>query len=267
MTPEIRNLLKQALKIRNSEVPLHRVIDVLAMDGGDVSEAVNRYRGIRDQDLRRAFHYCAELLRALEADAGLRPRWEPGDEADGRTAAKAAPARLSPAQSTTPKPRFRPEELLAFEMSEMRGQARAAKLYVDGASKGNPGQAAIGAVLFTMDGRKIAQTSRAIGRATNNIAEYIALIEGMRMAERMGVSSLFALSDSQLVVNQMSGVYKIKNAAIFEKAREAQQLAHRFVKFTISYIQRENNTLADALSNAAIKAQNNAQAADQEARS
>lgn len=261
ISPEIRKLLQQTLTIRGSHVPLHRVIDILAMEEGDVSEAVNRFRDIKNPDLRRSFHNLAVLLRELEREAGLTPAWDPSKQnqpASGTAAGsqgqkadtKASPP---PAPASPPKPKFRPDELQPFESDEARGKVQVAKMFVDGASKGNPGDAGIGVALFTMDGKKIAQISRAIGTATNNIAEYTALIEGLRMAKRMGVKSVFVLSDSELMTHQINGRYQVKNPDIKVKHDEATGLKKKFDKFTISYVARENNALADALSTAKIK--------------
>ena len=256
LTPETRRLLKLALAIRQSAVPVHRVIDILATPDGDLSEAVNRFHDIREPELRRSLHYLAELLRQLEREAGLAPAWEPDSGATAAqgaaSAPKAAPAKPTPAR----KGKFAPEDLVPFEDESLRGKVEVAKAFVDGASKGNPGQAGIGAVLLTMEGRKIAQLSAHIGVATNNIAEYTALIECLKMAQRMGVRSLFVLGDSELMVKQMNGLYKIKNVDILHKVREAKALTAGFSRFTISHIVREHNGLADALSTASIPTTN-----------
>lgn len=263
VSPEVRKLLQQALRIRNSQVPLHRVLDILATDEGDVSTVIYRFRDIKNDDLRRAFHQCAVLLRELEAEAGLKPSWETyqsqnppqgtgaGAGAGASSSAKASAA--EPKAPSVPKPKFRADELIPFEDEAARNNLRIAKAYVDGASKGNPGEAGIGIALFSLEGKKIAQISKAIGLATNNIAEYTALIEALHLAKRMGVKQLFVLGDSQLMVHQMNGVYKIKNAEILQKVKEAKALTKEFEKFTISYIAREHNALADALSTAQIK--------------
>lgn len=265
LSPEIRKLLQQTLKIRDSHVPLHRIIDILATEDGDVSQAVNRFRDVKNQELRRAFHNCALLLRELEREAGMKPAWETGTNkpasgagsgsggsgaSQSSSGSKNSPA--SGAASVPKKPKFRPEELLDFEDDAMRGQVSMAKAYVDGASKGNPGEAGIGAVIFSMDGKKIGQLSRSIGVATNNFAEYTALIAAMEMADRLGVKTLFVLGDSELMVKQMTGVYKIKNPDILKKVQEAQKLKKKFAKFSISHIGREHNQLADALSTSKI---------------
>jgi ribonuclease HI len=262
LSPEIRKLLQQALRIRNSQVPLHRVMDILATDDGDVSTVVYRFRDVKNDDLRRAFHQCAVLLRELEAEAGLKPSWEtyqsqnPPQNATGAAGSSSGTATKTTAEPkppTVPKVKFRADELIPFEDEAARNNVRIAKAYVDGASKGNPGDAGIGIAMFSLEGKKIAQISRAIGLATNNIAEYTALIEALHLAKRMGVRQLFVLGDSQLMVHQMNGVYKIKNVEILQKVKEAKALTKEFEKFTISYIAREHNTLADALSTAQLK--------------
>lgn len=257
LSPEIRKLLQQTLTIRDSAVPLHRVMDILATEDGDVSKAVNRFRDIKEPALRRAFHQCALLLRQLEQEAGLAPAWEAGGSAASRPAAapapmpssSPAPAKASPAAKGV---RYRPEDLQTFENDAMRGQARMAKAYVDGASKGNPGQAGIGVALLTMGGEKIAQISRGLGVTTNNQAEYTALVEALKLAVRMGVKTLFVFADSELMVKQVNGVYKVKNPEIQERMDEVRELVPRLEKFSITWIPREKNTLADALSTACL---------------
>jgi ribonuclease HI len=258
LTPEMKKLLQQTLKIRDSHVPLHRVIDILATAEGDISTVIHRFRDIKDQDLRRALHNCAVLLRELEREAGLQPAWEAAVSGAGKaqgTPGQPATGQAKPqAKAAAPaKPKYRPEDLQTFESEELRGRVKVAKVYVDGASKGNPGEAGVGVAMFTMDGQKIAQMSLAIGIATNNIAEYTALIEALKLGQRMGVQTVFALSDSELMVKQMNGIYKIKNPDILQKVKEAKGLTKKFEKFSINYVERENNTLADALSGFMVK--------------
>lgn len=255
LSPELKKLARQGLTIRNSQVPMHRVIDILATSNGDVSQVVNRYRDISDADLRRAFHYCAELLRAVEREAGLTPEWEKGLQKDAAAnqGLPEQPKSREEAPSKTSKSKFAPSDLVPFMDEAARGKVRVAKAYVDGASKGNPGPAGIGVALFSMDDRKIAQESKAIGVATNNIAEYSALIEAMRMALAMDVRVLNVIGDSELMVRQISGVYKIKNPEILKKAKEVMELRRKFEKFSINYVGREHNQLADALSTAQLK--------------
>ena len=264
ISPTIKKLAQQALKIKNSQVPLHRVIDILATEHGDVSEAINRFRDIQEPELRRAFHYCAQLLREIETEAGLRPAWEtaPTGTSAGKPSATTGTSTGAGVSGATTKPktskaRFSPDELKSFEDTSVRGQVRVAKVYTDGASKGNPGDSGIGVAMFTMDGRKIGQLAKAIGIGTNNQAEYAALLEALHMAKRLDVKVLNILSDSELMVKQMSGVYKIKNPDILQRTKEAMALVRGFEKVTFSYIGREHNTLADALSTMLLKKKTN----------
>ncbi len=121
------------------------------------------------------------------------------------------------------------------------------ELYTDGASKGNPGNAGIGAVI-KKDGYPIEEISRYIGVATNNIAEYTALIEGLEKLKEMGIKKVKAFSDSELVVKQINGIYSIKNAELKKLHGRFKEIASYFDSFTIEHIPREQNKEADRLS-------------------
>jgi probable phosphoglycerate mutase len=129
-----------------------------------------------------------------------------------------------------------------------------ARLSTDGGARGNPGPAAYAYVLETDDGTVLAAHGEAIGVATNNVAEYRALVEGLRKAVELGVDELQVLSDSELVVHQMRGEYKVKNAALRELWEEAQELADRLGKVRYTAVRREHNELADRLVNEALDA-------------
>ncbi len=105
-----------------------------------------------------------------------------------------------------------------------------ARLFTDGGSRGNPGPAAYGYVLEAGDGTVLAAHGEAIGVATNNVAEYRALVAGLARAEEAGVDELEVVSDSELLVKQMRGEYKVKNAALRELWDEAQHSARRVGK-------------------------------------
>lgn len=264
LSPELKKKAKLALEIRDSQVPLHRVIDILATDEGDISLAISRFRDIKNKELRRAFHYCAELLREIEKEAGLTPAWEAGlrDQPAPKETAKSdsASTETKPAAEKTKKGKFAPEDLQNFVDEKAVGNVRTAKMYTDGASKGNPGDSGIGVALMTMEGQKIGQISRYIGLATNNIAEYTALIEGLKLAVQMQIKVINCIADSELVVKQVNGLYKIKNPDILKKVQEVMALRKNFEKFSISYVGREHNTLADALSTASIPSKKKATA-------
>lgn len=125
-------------------------------------------------------------------------------------------------------------------------------LYADGAARGNPGPAGSGAVLLDPDGKVIAELTLYLGTATNNVAEYTALIIGLEEARRRGVDDLDIRMDSKLVVEQMRGLWRIKHPNIRPLALRAGALLATFPNRSIRHIPREQNGLADALSNRAI---------------
>jgi ribonuclease HI len=127
-----------------------------------------------------------------------------------------------------------------------------AVLYTDGASRGNPGPAAIGAVIKDGRGRVLARISRRIGRTTNNQAEYRAIIVALEEALRMGVARVEVKSDSELAVNQINGRYRVKNPRLQPLNQRVRQLQQSFQSFVITSIPRHQNAEADRLSNAAL---------------
>ena len=129
-----------------------------------------------------------------------------------------------------------------------------ARLFTDGGARGNPGPAAFGYVLEAEDGTVLAAHGEAIGVATNNVAEYRALIAGLEAALERGVTELEVVSDSELVVKQMRGEYKVKNAALRELSAEAARLARRLENVVYTAVRREHNELADMLVNEALDA-------------
>jgi ribonuclease HI len=127
-----------------------------------------------------------------------------------------------------------------------------AKLSTDGGARGNPGPAAYGYVLETDDGTVLDARGEAIGRATNNVAEYRALIAGLESAAQRGVTELEVVSDSELLVKQMLGDYRVKNEALRALWEEANDLERRFERVRYTAVRREHNELADRLVNEAL---------------
>jgi ribonuclease HI len=127
-----------------------------------------------------------------------------------------------------------------------------ATLYTDGGARGNPGPAASAFVLETDDGTVLDARGDAIGVATNNVAEYRALTAGLARALELGVDEVEVVSDSELLVKQMRGEYKVKNAALRELSLEAARLARAIGKVTYRAVRREHNELADSLVNEAL---------------
>jgi ribonuclease H / adenosylcobalamin/alpha-ribazole phosphatase len=127
-----------------------------------------------------------------------------------------------------------------------------ARLSTDGGARGNPGPAAYGYVLEADDGTVLDARGETIGVATNNVAEYRALLAGLESAVERGVDELEVVSDSELLVKQMRGEYKVKNAALRELVDEAESLARRLGRVSYTAVRREHNELADRLVNDAL---------------
>ena len=127
-----------------------------------------------------------------------------------------------------------------------------ARLFTDGGARGNPGPAASAFVLEAEDGTVLDARGDAIGVATNNVAEYRALTAGLARAVEIGIDELEVVSDSELLVKQMRGEYKVKNAALRELSLEAARLARKIGRVTYRAVRREHNELADSLVNEAL---------------
>ena len=128
------------------------------------------------------------------------------------------------------------------------------KLFTDGGARGNPGPAAAAFVLQDADGVVLDARGDAIGVQTNNVAEYTALLNGLRRAAELGLTEIEVVSDSELMVKQMRGEYKIKNAALRELSIEATRLARAVGDVRYTAVRREHNELADQLVNEALDA-------------
>jgi probable phosphoglycerate mutase len=126
------------------------------------------------------------------------------------------------------------------------------RLFTDGGARGNPGPAAYGFVLEADDGTVLAAQGERIGIATNNVAEYSALIAGLAKALELGLDELEVVSDSELMVKQMTGQYRVKNEALRELSLEAGRLARRLGRVEYTAVRREHNKLADQLVNEAL---------------
>lgn len=126
-----------------------------------------------------------------------------------------------------------------------------ATIHIDGGSRGNPGAAAY-AVVLTRDGAQPVEEAQTIGTATNNVAEYTGLVRGLELAADLGVKQLAVMSDSELLVKQMNGEYRVKNAELQELYRQASELRNRFDGVTLAHVRREMNKRADFLCNEAL---------------
>jgi ribonuclease H / adenosylcobalamin/alpha-ribazole phosphatase len=123
---------------------------------------------------------------------------------------------------------------------------------VDGGARGNPGPAGIGAVVTGKDGTVLAQIAEGIGWATNNVAEYKALIAALERAKSLGARRVTVRADSKLVIEQMRGAWKVKNTDLQQLWSKARELARSFERVTWRHVPRERNRAADALANRAM---------------
>jgi len=126
-------------------------------------------------------------------------------------------------------------------------------IFTDGGAEPNPGKAGIGIVIKDEQGKVIDSISRAIGRATNNQAEYRAIIVALEKAVKLGAKSVSIRSDSELVVRQLNGRYRVKNAELKPLYLKVKQLQDRLQSFDIVHVPREQNREADKLAGKAIK--------------
>jgi ribonuclease HI len=125
-------------------------------------------------------------------------------------------------------------------------------VHVDGGSRGNPGPAAAGAVVATPDGDVVAEASRKIGRASNNVAEYHGLLLGLERALELGATEVEVINDSELIAKQVNGVYKVKHVDMKPLHAAARAALRGFEKWSIRSVPRAQNADADALVNAAL---------------
>ena len=125
---------------------------------------------------------------------------------------------------------------------------------VDGGARGNPGPAAIGVVVRNGGGEVLAEVGETIGEATNNVAEYRALLRGIELAAAHDANEIELIGDSELVVRQVEGRYKVKNAGMKELHEEVKRALRDFDSWSIRHVRRENNADADRLVNEALDA-------------
>jgi len=125
-------------------------------------------------------------------------------------------------------------------------------VHVDGGARGNPGPAAAACVITTPEGEVVDERARLLGSATNNVAEYRALLLGVARAHELGARDVEVVGDSELIAQQVRGAYKVKNAALRELHAEAMTALRQLDHWSIETVPRERNARADALVNAAL---------------
>ena len=132
------------------------------------------------------------------------------------------------------------------------GKARSVIVHTDGACRGNPGRSGAGVVIRSEDGREIARISRYLGEMTNNMAEYTALLIALKEARSAGAGTITVKSDSELLVRQINGEYKVKNEVLRIMHQSAMDLLRGFKRWKVMHVRREENREADRLANQAV---------------
>jgi ribonuclease HI len=132
-------------------------------------------------------------------------------------------------------------------------QMKRARMYADGGSRGNPGPSASGAVIFDLEkgeeGDVLAEVTKFLGNTTNNQAEYMAIVIGLRAALKLGIEGIEVRLDSELAVKQLNGIYRVRNKEIAKRFAEVDELRQQFREIRFLHIRREFNTVADSLVN------------------
>jgi probable phosphoglycerate mutase len=146
----------------------------------------------------------------------------------------------------------RPSGTLPFGEPSVPKNSGSHVAYVDGASRGNPGPASYAVILRAPDGKTVLEIGKYLGRATNNVAEYYGLITALDYAQAQGIARLLVRSDSQLLVRQMQGRYKVKSPDLRPLYERARKMAGALAHFAIEHIPRELNSRADELANIAL---------------
>jgi len=235
----------------------------------ELPRSLARYPGHTRDTLGKVLDAAADRIEALDADApapaaagagkGLKVR--KGSEVE-RAAARAAeelqesmelpkPERAARRRERAAAAEAEKQELAAAEQAALARPVRT-RLYCDGAARGNPGPAGAGAVIVNPAGHIVAKIGKFLGEETNNVAEYMGLILGLRRAKAMGIKELDVLADSELVVKQLNGDYAVKAEHLQPLHAEAQALLKAFDQIEVRHIPREENGQADAMSNRAI---------------
>ena len=134
----------------------------------------------------------------------------------------------------------------------MSGTHRSLVIACDGAARGNPGPAGLGVFITTPSGELVAQIAEGLGETTNNVAEYTAAIRGLERARDLGAREVLLRSDSQLLINQLTGVYRVKTPHLQPLHRQLRTLAAGFERIRFEHVRRERNTDADRLANVGV---------------
>ena len=234
----------------------------------ELPRALARYKGHTRDTLGKLLNAAADRIEAAEEEAaaaapaagsrGLKVR--KGSEVE-KAAARAAEELQESMELSKAERDARKMERAAAAVAERKVEVEAeaaparplrTRLFTDGAARGNPGPAGAGAVIVNAQGHIVAKVGKFLGDETNNVAEYMGLILGLKRAKAMGIKELDVLADSELMVKQLNGDYAVKAEHLKPLFDEARALFKAFGEIEIRHIPREENGAADAMSNRAI---------------
>lgn len=234
----------------------------------ELPRSLARYPGHTRDTLGKLLSAAADRIEAADAEQaaatqaagnrGLKVR--KGSEVEKAAARAAEELSESMELSKAERDQRRRERAAAAEADRQAAGAAAAvaarpvrtRLFTDGAARGNPGPAGAGAVIISPEGHVVAKVGKFLGDETNNVAEYMGLIIGLKRAKAMGIKVLDVLADSELMVKQLNGDYAVKAEHLKPLHDEAKALLQAFTEIEIRHIPREENAQADAMSNRAI---------------
>jgi len=241
------------------------------MSGNDPQTLTDLLRTIeRSGDLRTLARECGLSVRELRRRLAIwRRELQAEHEPDELEADTGLPAEPAP----PPQPERAEEEALrpvgdigdgkwpelpaaaALERSPLPVRGRGVlEIYTDGASRGNPGPAAIGILFRRKGGEDLAEHHEAIGRATNNVAEYRAVVTALEICQRWGARRVHLKMDSELIVKQLLGIYRVKSPELRPLYQQVVFISRGMAEFQVTHVRREQNAHADALANRALDA-------------
>ncbi len=197
----------------------------------ELPRTLERYKGYDRDAVGKLIAAAADRVERAEAEAAGPPAGRSRVEVR-----KASEAKRAAARAPEPAP----------------AAAGRARLYTDGAARGNPGPAGAGAVILNPQGHVVAKVGKYLGENTNNYAEYMGLILGLKRARAMGIKELEVFADSELLVRQLNGQYQVKAENLRPLFEEARQLLAAFPRVQLRHVPREENQAADEMSNRAI---------------
>ncbi|MCD6385112.1 ribonuclease HI family protein [Candidatus Sumerlaeota bacterium] len=230
LPPYIAQLAKKTLYVKGTRVPVYKLLDILATPDGDISKIANLFPDINEPSLRQAFHNCAQLLKALH------PTSAPSPDISTPTA-----------EPSVTRGELHPDA------DKLLSSAERIKIYVDGTTRGNPGPSALAFVFKDIHDNLLLKEGMFIGEATNNITEARAIIAALSRALQLGKKKVHLFSDSELLVNQITGRYKIRNPELIKLHKKIRALIKQFDSFQILKIDRTLNKDADKLANSILK--------------